>query len=105
MDYCRLGKIIDPQGDVFTEDTPEHAADFANHLVHVQPARLNELAPAKGKQLPSERSRSLGSLTNLLRRAGRRAGQAGILPEQRRMAVDDGQNVVEIMSHAARQAA
>jgi hypothetical protein len=83
---------------------PQNAAQHLGHVshdfVHVQPARLHDrLKVSNCRVKPAARS----AADDLLGRFGAPGEVAQV--EQRGMAVDDGQNVVEIMRHTAGQLA
>jgi hypothetical protein len=52
--------------DAVTHHPPEHPLEVRDGLVQVENFGLQKLAPAKGEQLVSERSRPLSSALNLL---------------------------------------
>ncbi len=100
LDRGRRRGVIQLQRHVFTQKPPEHFRHVADDLVQIQSFGLDELAPAEGQQLAGEAGRPLGRLDDLL--SGTRGGLVQLShAQQRSMPVDDGEDVVEIMRHAA----
>ena len=92
--------VIQLQRHVLAQQPAEHVGHVADDFVHVQPLGLDELAAAEGEQLPREAGGALGGLRDLLR--GTRRGVVEVRRRQQRgVAVNDGEDVVEIVRDAA----
>ena len=88
------------QRDVFAQKLAEHVGQVADGFVHVQLLGLDELAAAEREQLAGQSGGALGGLRDLLR--GARAGVVHVgHPQKRRVAVNDGEDVVEIVGNPA----
>ena len=95
------------QRDALADQAAQHRLQVAHDLVQVDDARLQHLLAAEGEQLPRQRR---GLVAGLLDLVDRHLGVAGCqfvrrLAQQRGVTVDDGEQVVEVVGDAARQAA
>ena len=92
--------VIQLQRHVLAQKPSQHVGHVADDFIHVQSLGLDELAAAEGEQLPRQAGGALGGLGDLLRGARRRFLQSG-RHQQRGVAVNDGEDVVEIVRDAA----
>ena len=102
FDQRRLGKVIELQRDILAEDARQHFGHVADHFIEVQALGLHDLAAAEGEQLAGE---GCGALADLLGGPDGHSGQIAARQQERGVAVDNGEDVVEIMSDAAGQLA
>ena len=93
------------QLDVFAEDAPQHFGHVGDGFVQIQIARLQHFLPAEQKQLAGQRGGALGGCANLIGKFRLRRGKIAAALQQVGLHLDDRQNVVEIMRHAAGQLA
>ncbi len=94
------GAVIQLQRHVLAQNPSEHVGHVADDFVHVQALGLDDLAAAEGEQLAGQPGRALGGLRDLLRGTRGRVIQLGHR-QQRGVAVNDGEDVVEIVRDAA----
>ena len=88
------------QRDVLAEQPSEHLRHAADHAVEVERARVDNLLAAKSEQLAREAGGALGGLLDLVG-GGERLRIERRQAEQRGVAEDDGEDVVEIVRDAA----
>ena len=81
----------------------QHRPHPLHHAVEIQHARLQDLLAAEGQQLPGQSRGAFPGLMDLLEVGPQRIARAQVGEQQLAVAVDDGQQVVEVVSHAARQ--
>ena len=93
------------QLDVLADQAAQHLLDLEDELVDAHDARLERLAAAEGQQLVGQLPAALGRAADLLERRALRVLQIAAGQQQVAVAGDHGQQVVEIVGHAARQAA
>ena len=74
-------------------------------VVDVEDLRRQHLLPAEREELTCQRRRSLPGLPDLLDRLPQLGAFADVIEEQIAVAVDDRQQVVEVVRHAARELA
>src|SRR5262249_6961734 len=89
---------------VFHDGPAQQPFSFSYHPVQVNVARLQNLPPAEGQELPGEDRRlirSLLDLSNLIRQFRIQVSLLG----QGSVAGDNGEQVIEVVGHAAGQAA
>ena len=97
----RRGGEIAAQRDVFAQAAPQHLRHALDDLVQVEQLDLHELLAAEREQLPGEVRGALRGDRHLVERFLGRVGQAfGSPDDQLRVALDDGEDVVEIMRDA-----
>ena len=101
----RLRKVIQLQRDVLAENARQHFGHVRDDFIQVEAARLHDLAAAESEQLARQGGGAFGGLGHLLGRAGGDTGEGAAGHEERSMAMNDGENIVEIMSDAARELA
>ena len=93
------------QGDMLTDQPPQHAVHIRHHDVEIEDLRLQHLSPAVREQLPRERRRALGCLADLLDILALRVAGGQVAQQQLCVAENGGQQVVEVVGDAARQLA
>src|ERR1035441_4581750 len=103
LDMQQVGGIVGVQGDVFAQQPLEHLGKVLEDGVNLEDLGLDDLLAAEHEQLAGERCGALRGQGNLLEWAGRggvgvRAGE-----EQFRVALNDGEDVVEIVGDAGSQ--
>ena len=87
------------------EQSLEEAADLGEHGVQVERARLQHLPPPEREQLLRQLRRPVGRTLDLAEVAGELRVVVRALEQQRRVAGDPGQKVVEVVCDAAREPA
>ena len=112
LDLTRIG--LDPpqsfhgrriEVDVFTDDTAQHLVHVIDQLVQVDDLRLDNLLAAEGQKLAGEIGGFFGCGLNFVHRFKKRIVASQIHLSQGSIAGDAGQQVVEVVGDAARQAA
>ena len=78
---------------------------FANEMIQIQHFGLENLAPAEDEQLARESGSAVRSFVNLLAAFVGSIGDAQAIKEQFAVALDDGEEIVEVVSHASGKAA
>ena len=96
---------ISGQVDVFADQPFDHGADRRKRLVEVKDLERQHLAPAEGQELPGQGRRPLAGGQDLRQRTTKRILGPHLVQHERGAPVDDGEQVVEIVGHAAGQAA
>src|SRR5881394_2101699 len=100
FDPGRMRRVLKLESDIFTEQPSQHARHVADHFIEIEATRLNDLAPAKGKQLARQSGSALGSLADLLSGTGGGASERWARKKKRGVPVDDGENVVKVVRDA-----
>ena len=93
--------VFGAQGKVFAEDALEHLGDVRHGFVEVQIDELHLLFAGKQQQLARETGGAFGGVGNLVGGVVNFFRLEVEVLEQRGVALDDGQDVVEIMGNAA----
>ena len=96
----QIRRVIALQRDLFAQEAVQHFRDVANHFIQIEDLRPHHLAPAEGEQLPGQIRRPGGGVGNLLQCLKRVGRRVRLRQQQLGVALDDRQNVVEIMRHA-----
>ena len=91
------------QQDVLTDEAAQHFLHVLNHVVEADDFRLHHLLAAEREELPSERRGALSGLRNLLHAIAPRIVWTERVQDNFVVAGDDGEQVVEIVRHAARK--
>ena len=91
------------QIDILADQPPQHRGQARHQLIQVQHPGLQDLRPAVSQQLLGQRCRALAGLQDLLRRVMIRIARLQRVQDQLAVARDDGQQIIEIVRHAARQ--
>ena len=91
--------------DVLAEQPLQQRSDRGEDLVQIDRTGLQHLAPAEREQLVGELSRALGRTADLAEVVGERRIAVRALQQQRGVAADRGQQVVEVVRDAAGEAA
>ncbi len=103
IDSGEAGAEAQLKRDVLADQPAQDGAGVGHDGVEVEDARLQDLAPAEGEQLLGERGGALARLGDLGDvRAVRRSGRE-LLQEDLAEAIDDGEQVVEVMGDATRE--
>ena len=90
--------------DILGHQAFQQFPEVVDEGVDIQYFRLQRLLPAERKHLPRERSGAVRGFANLLAAHHRRIAGGRAVDNQFAVALDDRQQVVEIVSHAAGQA-
>src|SRR5881275_102769 len=93
--------------DVLANDAPEHVLDIPQQSAEVEHLLLNGLMTAESEQLPGEARGAPRRAQDLLHVSGDALGRRAAETLERQLSVsgNHGQEVIEIMRHAARQTA
>ena len=101
----RSGARKELELDVIAEQPLEEPADIGEHLVQVERARLQHLPPAEREQLLRQLGGAVGGALDLAEVARQLRVAVRALEQQRRVARDPGQQVVEVVGDTAREPA
>jgi hypothetical protein len=93
------------QGDVLADQTLDHRGDRDKCLVQVEDLEGQHLPPAEGEQLFGQGCRPLAGGQDLRQRQMQRVFKPHLFQQEGGTAVDDGQQIVEIVSNPAGQTA
>ena len=93
----------DDDVDVLTDQARDHASHLGQHAVQVEDGRLDDLLPAEREQLSRQRRGARAGLLNLDDVRQPRIAGVGISEEHFAVAEDDGEQVVEVVRHGARE--
>ncbi len=93
------------QLDVLADEALEDGLETLHELVQVESARLQHLLAAQGQELPGERGCAIRRLRDQLDIAPLRIAGGEVHEQEGGPARDDGQEIVEVVGHAARQSA
>src|SRR5439155_1318731 len=88
---------------LFADQPREHRLHRTHRIGEIQYARRENLTPAEGEQLLRQRGRTLARAPNLVEIGVLRARRIQALGQQLAVAVDDRQQVVEVVRHSAGQ--
>ncbi len=96
-------RIVGLQNDVLAQEARQHVREVAQHRVQIENFRLHYLFAAEHQQLAGQGRRAAGGVTNLLQ--GSAKGLVAAAPRQQGIgiALDDGQDVVEVVGDAGGQ--
>ena len=96
---------LDLQHDIAAEGAGQQLAGILHHLGNRHRGRGERLAPGEGEQVARQLGTAQRRLGGALDEFLRRFRQPGQLAEEIEIAQDDGEEVVEVMRHAAGQLA
>ena len=105
LDQGQRGRQLVLQRNVPPQDALEHVVQSTDHQVQVERLSLHNLFSAEGEQLAGQIGSAFGRSGHFLQRLGRLRIQAGFGQHDAGVALDDGQDVVEIMGKAGGQLA
>src|ERR1019366_7574186 len=91
--------------DVFSDQAAQHAFGLPDHRVEVDDAQLHDLAAAEGEQLIGQRGGPIRCFENLFRITAQRVQGRKLIQDHPVVACDYGEHIVEVVRHAAGQAA
>ena len=94
------GREVGAKLDLFAEDAAEHSGEVGDEPVQVQHTRPHDLAAAEGEELPREVGGALRGLLDLFERLGEVGAQSGHRELEAGVALDDGEQVVEVVRDA-----
>ena len=89
---------------MLSENWPEHALDIRDQGIEVERIRAYGFPSSEAQQLRRQSRAPLGGLANLVDRLTARVLIAGAVQQKVAVARDDGQQIGEIMRHAAHHA-
>ena len=92
------------QDDVFSNQPPQHVLQIGDGHVEVKHLRSKHLAAAESQQLAGERGGTLAGTMDFFDVTAQRWVRGKFVQKEFRVSINDGQQVVEIVSHTARQA-
>ena len=101
----RFGGTTTLDLDVLADEASQHARHPVHDVVEIEDLGNERLFAAEGQELPGQRGGPLGRLPDLLRPCPRGDPGASPLEEDVAVAEDDREEVVEVVGHAAGQAA
>ena len=104
LDRRQVRLEVELEPDALGQDAAQDRLEPADRGVQIDDARLRELPAREQQQLARQRRGALGRVHDLVRRLGRAAGRERVL-EHARVAADHGQQIVEVVRDAAREAA
>ena len=105
VDEQRCGRVVKLQTHVFAQDALEHFGDVDDDVVQIEVVRLQRLTPAEQEQLAGEIGRALDGLADLLAVIPLRRQKTACGFQQTGLHLNDRENVVEVVRHAAGQMA
>jgi len=91
--------------DVFAKKSLEEAAGFHDEVVEIEDAGLKQLPAAESKQLAGERGGAVGDFADLLAIGPGGIGGLDLIEGEVAVALDDGEEIVEIVRDAAGETA
>ena len=96
-----IGAVLELQVDAFAQKPPQHQRELAHHVAQAQHFRLQRLLAREGEKLAHQRRRAQRVLMDLVDFLERRI--ARLMAHQKEFAIadDDGEQIVEIVRHAA----
>ena len=95
----RVWRQIAAHHNASSQQRPKHLRDVRRHRVQIQHLRLHHLFAAERQHLPDQFGRPLHAGNNLGERLHGILVQLGVVQQQRGVALDDSQDVVELMRH------
>ena len=87
--------------DVLLDQASQHLVEVADRLVDIQDHGLDHLLTAQHQELARERGGTVAGLLDLLQAPAIGFGQIGTLEQQIAVAVNHGEQVIEVVGHAA----
>ena len=95
-----VGEVA-PDGDAFSQHRPEHVANIGGDDIKVLCFALHDLLTAESQHLADEFGRPLDAGGDLVEGLDRIVVQGRIVQQQRAVALNDGENIVEAVGHAS----
>src|SRR6267143_4036611 len=105
LDATEVGSAGDGHCDVLTDQAMENFLHFGDDRVQVENGGLDDLLPAEGQQLASERAGAVSGLADFLGVAVQDHVGAETLFQERTVADNHADGVVEIVGYASGEAA
>jgi len=105
LDNRRLRSGHDPNFDVVAHERAQQFADVLEPVVQIENDRLDHLLAAESQQLASKCGAAFGRFSDVFHVDRRLRGGIDAVAQEFRARVDNAQNVVKIVSHAAGQPA
>src|SRR5262249_22144986 len=103
LDVTGIAPEIQLQFDILADETLQHLLGLTHDVVHRYHARLDDLSAAECQKLIRQRAGTLRGAMNLLGAVAQRVDGREIIENHTRVALDDGQHVVEVVRYAARK--
>ena len=104
-DQGNLGWRVEMQGNCLTQQAPDHLAHVPDHFPQVQLLDLHDVLAAEDQQLAGQIRRAFGGIKNRLGGVQQARRQGSLGHQHPRMALDDGEHIVEIVRHSGCQLA
>ena len=101
FDEPKVAAMAQLEIDFFADEPAHQHLQIGQNIAQLQNLRPQGLAARKGQELPHQRGRAVGVLLDLIDVLKRRVGRPVIGEQQIGIADDRGQDIVEIMCHAA----
>ena len=105
LDRARFADGADVELEILADQAPQHAIHLADDRVQIDDARLDDLAPREEQQLAGEGGGALAGALDLLECRPVRMVGRDLAENDVGVALDDGQQVVEVVGDAAGEAA
>ncbi len=101
MHRPQIGRVLKLERDAFAQQPAQHLGQLADHRAEIEHARLHRLLAREGEQLAHKIGGADGVLVDVVDLAER--GIAGLVPHQQELGIadDDGEQIVEVVRHAA----
>ena len=97
--------VLGFQGNVFAEEAMQHLGQVAQHRVQVQHLGLHDLFAAEHEQLPGQAGGAPGRTGDLVERLSQTLIARTAADQPVRVALDDREDVVEVVGHPGGQLA
>src|ERR1019366_1610224 len=104
LDQPELRAEVGFQQNILVDEPLQHALGAADQGVEIERARAADLAPSEGEQLLGEGGRAFAGAADFLNRRSLGIVCRKVVEEHVAVAVDDGQQVVEVVGDAAGEA-
>ena len=104
QDTAQMGIERGGEGDVFADEAAEHAFGIADGGIEVERTGLDDLLAAEGEELAGEGGCAFAGLADFLGAVPQGAVGIEAAGEEIGIAIDDGEQVIEIVSDTAGEA-
>ena len=101
----KIAPMAQLERNFFADEPFCHFLQIGEHIAQLQDLESQGLTPGKGQELADERGRAIGVLLDLIDIPERGVRRPVIGEQQITMANDRGQDIIEVMRHAARELA
>ena len=103
LDAAQIGRRRDGQPDVLADQASQHLLKLHDDRVQIQDLGLEDLLPAEGQELPGQRGGPLSGLSDLVDVPAHLVVAGETREQELGVAVDDRQQIVEVVGDAPRQ--